>query len=50
MTYNFETINGKVHIMGVAPNIEESDRIVSVIKNIKGVKEIVNHIIIKSEN
>ena len=47
LTYNFETINGEVHIMGVAPNSNESESVIGVIKKIKGVKKISNHIIIK---
>ena len=47
MSYNFETINGKVYIMGVATNSEEVDKIIDVIKTVKGVKEISNHIIIR---
>ena len=47
ITYNFETINGKVFVMGVASNLEESDKIIRVIKTVKGVKEISNHIIIR---
>ena len=47
MSYNFETINGKVYIMGVADNSEQANKIIDVIKTIKGVKEISNHIIIR---
>jgi len=47
MTYNFETINGKVYVMGVAKNSEEVEKIIDVIKTVKGVKEISNHIIIR---
>ena len=48
ITYNFETINGKVFIMGVASTLEESDKIIKVIRTVKGVKEISNHIIIRN--
>ena len=40
-------LNGKVFVMGVASNLEESDKIIRVIKTVKGVKEISNHIIIR---
>ena len=33
--------------MGVAPNSNESEAVIGVIKKIKGVKKISNHIIIK---
>lgn len=48
ITYNIETINGKVHILGVANNIEDSTKIINIIKTIKGVKEIANHIITRN--
>ena len=47
ITYNFETINGKVYVMGVAGSSEDSEKIIKVIKTVKGVKEIANHIIIR---
>ena len=47
ITYNFETINGKVYVMGVAGSSENSEKIIKVIKTVKGVKEIANHIIIR---
>ena len=48
ITYNFETINGKVFVMGVASNLEESEKIIKAIKTVKGVKEISNHIIVRN--
>ena len=45
ITYNFETINGKVHVIGVSKDKNEPEQIIDVIKTIKGVNEIVNHII-----
>ena len=49
ITYNFETINGKVYIMGIASSNAESEKITTIIKTIKGVKEIANHIIIREK-
>jgi len=49
ITYNFETINGKVYIMGIASSLEESEKITTIIKTIKGVREIANHIIIRKK-
>ena len=48
MSYNFETMNGIVHIMGVASDVKKTEQIINVIKKIKGVKKISNHIIIKN--
>ena len=45
ITYNFETINGKVHVIGVSRDKNESEKIIDIIRTIKGVNEIVNHII-----
>ena len=49
LTYNFETINGKVYVLGVANSEEESKKINDIIRTVKGVKEIANYTIIKSE-
>ena len=45
--YNFETIKGKVYIAGITSRPEQLDQIVEATKTIKGVKEIVNYVIIK---
>ena len=46
-SYNFETIRGKVYIAGITSRPEQLDQIIEVTKTIKGVKEIVNYVIIK---
>lgn len=48
ITYNFETINGTVYVMGVTnKDTDHSEKIIKVIRSIKGVKKISNHIIIR---
>ena len=47
LSYNFETIKGKVYIAGITSRPEQLDQIVEATKTIKGVKEIVNYVIIK---
>ena len=47
LSYNFETIKGKVYIAGITSNKESVQKLVDSIRNIKGVKEIVNYTIIK---
>ena len=47
ITYNFETINGRVHIIGITKSLEESEKVIKVVRTVKGVKEIVNHIILR---
>ena len=47
LAFNFETIKGKVYIAGITTHPEHVDELLKVIKTIKGVKEIVNYVIIK---
>jgi len=47
LSYNFETIKGKVYITGITSRPEQLDSIIQSTKTIKGVKEIVNYVIIK---
>ena len=47
ISYNFETIKGKVYIVGITSRPEQLDKIINIVRNIKGVKEIVNYVIIK---
>ena len=49
LSYNFETIRGKVYIAGIISKKELLDQLINSIKNIKGVKEIVNYVIIKED-
>ena len=46
-SYNFETIKGKVYIAGITSRPEQLQTIVESTKTIKGVKEIVNYVVIK---
>lgn len=45
--YNFETIRGKIFIAGVTSRKEQLDLLIDVVEDIKGVKEIVNYVVIK---
>tara|TARA_Y100001970_G_C14205033_1_gene843475 strand:+ start:683 stop:1285 length:603 start_codon:yes stop_codon:yes gene_type:complete len=47
VTYNFETIQGKIYVAGITSNPKHIENIVEALKGIKGVKEIVNYIILK---
>ena len=49
LSYNFETIRGKVYVAGIISKKELLDQLINSIKNIKGVKEIVNYVIVKEE-
>jgi len=47
LSYNFETIKGKVYIAGITSRPEQLEVVVNTTKTIKGVREIVNYVIIK---
>ena len=47
LAYNFEVIKGKVYMAGITSDKEELDVIIQTIKGVKGVKELVNYIIVK---
>ena len=47
--YNFETIQGKVYIAGITSKPEQLEDLIDAVKTIKGVKEIVNYVIIKEK-
>ncbi len=47
ITYNFETIQGKIYIAGITKKSDQLEELVSALKSIKGVSEIVNYVIIK---
>ena len=44
--FNFETIKGKVYIAGITSNKQQLDTLINSIKTVKGVKEIVNYVVI----
>jgi osmotically-inducible protein OsmY len=44
--YNFETIQGKVYIAGITSRPKQLEDLIDAVKTIKGVKEIVNYVII----
>ena len=49
ITFNFETIQGKIYIAGISSRPDLLEEMVSALKNIKGVNEIVNYVIVKEE-
>ena len=44
--YNFETIQGKLYVAGITSNTEQLASLIEALKTIKGVKEIVNYVIV----
>lgn len=49
LSYNFETIRGKVYIAGITSRPEQLESVIQAAKTIKGVKEIVNYVIVVNE-
>ena len=49
ITFNFETIQGKIYIAGITTRPDLLDETILALKNIKGVSEIVNYVIIKEK-
>ena len=47
VAYNFETIQGKVYIVGITSKPDQLEKLINATKTIKGVKEIVNYVIVK---
>tara|TARA_B100001057_G_scaffold104147_1_gene101593 strand:+ start:792 stop:1400 length:609 start_codon:yes stop_codon:yes gene_type:complete len=49
ITFNFETIQGKIYVAGISTRPDLLDEMISALKNIKGANEIVNYVIIKEK-
>ena len=49
ITFNFETIRGKIYIAGITNRPDLLETMISALKNIKGVDEIVNYVIVKDK-
>ena len=47
VAYNFETIKGKLYIVGITSRPKQLEEIIEVAKTVKGVTEIVNYVIVK---
>ena len=47
ISYNIETIKGKVFLAGITSRPEQLETLVSITKSVKGVKEVVNYVVIK---
>ena len=47
LAYNFETIKGKVYLAGITSHKDQLNILIESIETIKGVKEIVNYVVIK---
>tara|TARA_Y100000590_G_scaffold467242_1_gene645520 strand:- start:612 stop:1193 length:582 start_codon:yes stop_codon:yes gene_type:complete len=48
ISYNFETINGKIYIAGITSRPDQLELVINSLKSIKGAKEIVNYVVVKN--
>ena len=49
ITFNFETIQGKIYVAGITGRPDLLDEMIIALKNIKGVSEIVNYVMIREK-
>ena len=49
ITFNFETIQGKIYVAGITARPDLLDEMIVALKNIKGVSEIVNYVMIREK-
>jgi len=49
INFSSSTVNGIVYLIGIAQNRSEIDRVIGHARNIKFVRQIVNHIILKTD-
>ena len=47
ISYNIETIKGKVYLAGITSRPEQLETLVNITKSVKGVKDVVNYVVIK---
>ena len=47
IAYNFETIQGTIYVAGITKDSDSLEQLISSLKTIKGVNEIVNYVILK---
>ena len=47
VAYNFETITGKIYVAGITTRPEQMESLMEALKSIKGVREIINYVIVK---
>jgi osmotically-inducible protein OsmY len=49
INYNVVTVDGVVHILGLAQNQDEIDRVMQYAKNVNYVRDVVNHVLLKDD-
>ncbi len=49
VNYDITTVNGTVYLLGIAQNAAEIDRVVAYVRDISGVRAVVNHVMVKTD-
>lgn len=49
VNYDITTVNGTVYLLGIAQNGAEIDRVVAHVRDISGVRAVVNHVMVKTD-
>lgn len=49
INYSVETVGGTVYVMGLAQNEEELERVLAVASRVKGVKQVISHVRLKTD-
>ena len=49
INYSIDTVNGIVYLIGIAQDQAELDRVLNYARNISGVKQVVNHVVLKND-
>ena len=47
ISFNIETIRGRVYLAGITSRPEQLKTLINITKNVKGVKEVVNYVVVK---
>ena len=47
ISYNIETIRGKVYLAGITSRPNQLETLINIVKSVKGVKEVVNYVVVK---
>jgi osmotically-inducible protein OsmY len=49
VNYSVESVNGTVYLLGVAQDQEELDRVLNIARNVKYVRRVVSHVLMKDD-
>lgn len=49
INYEFTTHNGTVYVIGIAQDQQELDKVLHIMRNVDGVKQVISHVTIKSQ-